>query len=317
MKTKNLFWGFLFLTIGILVFINNFSSIDFYWLNIWEFWPLFLILAGIALLVKHEVIKSVIVCLSAIVLGAAVFSTFKSGWEHFREDVIVNIDNGIHIKDMDESGMDVKIFEEDFSDESKYASLHFKAGAGLFKIKDTTNQLFYAVTKGYSQDFNLSRLDEEGNVKINFISERNGFSFLKRKNKNSISLKLNSNPIWKLDLDVGAAAAEFDLRNYKVEDINIDIGAASLIIKLGEQMDSAKVDIDGGAASIEILIPENTGCEINSDIVLSSRDFQEFKEISDDIYRTDNFESSVKKIYMNIDAGVSSIKIRRYSVEEW
>jgi hypothetical protein len=130
-------------------------------------------------------------------------------------------------------------------------------------------------------------------------------------------MSLNSNPVWKLNIDVGAAESEFDLKSYKVEDLDINIGAASLKILLGDLLDSAKVDIDAGASSVEILIPDNVGCEVNIDIVLSSRKLDGFKKVEDDIYQTENFNSSSKKIFMNIDTRVSSVKIKRYSGDDW
>lgn len=315
MKNKHLFWGFLFLTLGLLILINNFTSVGFYWLNIWEFWPLFLILFGIALLIKQEKIKSIVLSLTAIILGAAIFSTFRTGWEHFHNEVIVDFKNGVQIKDIDDKNLETMLFEENYNDNIKYAVLEFEGNAGVFKINDTTASLFSAVTKGYENQYNLIRsADDSDSVKINFKDEGDDILIFKGKKNNRINISLNSNPVWKLNFDVGGAATEFDLRKYKVEELDIDIGAASLKLYLGNLIDTCNVNIDAGAASIEILIPENTGCEVYADIVLSSRKLDDFKKVKDDIYRTENFESSAKKIFMNIDTGVSSVRIRRYAV---
>jgi len=317
MKTKHLFWGFFFLTLGILTLINNFSSIELYWLNIWELWPLFLILTGISLLIKQEAIRAVLLSITAVILGAVVFSTFKLGFGYFHDEVIVDFRNGFNVKDIDDKNLKTEIFEEEFADNIETASLFFKGGAGSFKIADTTGSLFSALTKGYDNNYKLTRYDEEGNSKLYFESKKDGFLFFKGRNKNRVYMSLNSNPVWKLNIDVGAAESEFDLKSYKVEDLDINIGAASLKILLGDLLDSAKVDIDAGASSVEILIPDNVGCEVNIDIVLSSRKLDGFKKVEDDIYQTENFNSSSKKIFMNIDTGVSSVKIKRYSGDDW
>jgi len=317
MKTKHLFWGFLFITLGTLILINNFSTINIYWFNIWQFWPLFLILIGISLLIKQEVLRGILISLTGIVLGVAIFSTFKLGWNYFTDEVIVDVRNGIEIKDIDDESLETKIFEEDYKENIKYASLHFEGGAGSFKIADTTSKLFSAITKGYDNNYSFTHIDEGENAKLHLENEREGFFIFRGKNKNKVYISLNPGPIWKMNFDVGAASSEFDLRKFKVEDLDVDIGAASLEVVLGDLLDSVKVDIDAGASSVEISIPENMGCEVNAEIVLSSRKLEGFSKVKDDIYRTDNFESSTKKIYMNIDMGVSSVKIKRYSSETW
>jgi hypothetical protein len=317
MKYKHLFWGFLFLTLGILTLINNFSSLEFYMFDLWQYWPLFLIIIGVSLLIKQEFIRAILISATAIVLGFALFSTFKLGWGYFHNEVIVDFRNGINIKDIDEKKLQTNIFEEEFSSDIKYAVLRFEAGAGSFKIKDTTGYLFSAVTRGYDNNYKLKRDAEGENIKLSFNDEKDGLLIFRGTRKNRVNIKLNPNPVWKLNLDVGAAESEFDLRNYKVEDLDIDIGAASAKIVLGDLLDSVYVDIDAGASSIDILIPESAGCEVNTDIFLSSRKLEGFQKIEDDLYRTENFNSSGKKIFINIDTGVSSLKINRYSGESW
>ncbi len=46
--------------------------------------------------------------------------------------------------------------------------------------------------------------------------------------------------------------------------MKLDMGAASLDLKLGDKYPKTIVDIDAGASSIEIMIPDSSGCEINA-----------------------------------------------------
>jgi len=309
MKNKHLFWGFLFLTIGTLILINNFASVDFE-INLWKIWPLFLILLGIGLLIKNEIIRGIVFSLTAIVLGAALFSTFNTGWHHFKNETHININ------DSDEDN-ETKVFEEEFNNEIKFASLNLVANAGLFKIGDTTNILFKAITSGYHTNYSISRLEDNGKVKINFKNKEDGFSIFKGKKKNRVNINLNPNPVWDLNFDVGAASTEFDLREYKVSNLDIDIGAAALKLYVGDKQDTCKINIDAGASSIEVYVPESVGCEINSDIFLSSRKLDGFIKTGDDYYRSENFNSTSKRIFMNVDSGVSSFKVKRYNSEDW
>ena len=105
---------------------------------------------------------------------------------------------------------------------------------------------------------------------------------------------------------------DFDLTQFKISKLIIEMGAASLNLKLGIPEKETKVIIDAGASSMDISIPGSVGCEINAEISLSSKNFRDFKKIKSGLYRTDNFDESIKKIYFNIDSGVSSINISRY-----
>jgi hypothetical protein len=90
------------------------------------------------------------------------------------------------------------------------------------------------------------------------------------------------------------------------------MGAAALNVKFGDLSDVARLKIDAGASDMDILIPESVGCEINSDDALSSKNFKGFNKINHNIYRTDNFDKSTKKIFIEIDCGVSSIDVKKY-----
>ena len=105
---------------------------------------------------------------------------------------------------------------------------------------------------------------------------------------------------------------DFDLSQYNITKLNIDMGAASLNLKLGIPRTETKVIIDAGASSMDIYVPELVGCQIDADINLSSKNFKGFEKIKSGLYRTTNFAESIKKIYFNIDSGVSSISISRY-----
>jgi hypothetical protein len=317
MKTKHLFWGFLFLTLGTLILLNNVTSFTLYWINIWRYWPVFLILIGISLIIKEPLIRGAVVSITAIIIGISIFAALKTGWGFFEDNIVVDVDNGIDIREWNDGDYKVKTFDEEYNDNIKKASLSLKVGVGSFKITGTTPLLFTATTKGYNNKYSLSRMQDGERVKLFFERREKKFFLFNGKNKNKVDISLNDNPVWDLNLDVGAAATEFDLRAFKIDNVDIDIGAASLKVYLGDKNDTTNVRIDAGASSVEVMIPEDVGCEVKANITLSSKDFDNFTKISKKLYRTENFESTEKKIFLDIESGVSSVKIKRYSTGEW
>ena len=203
-------------------------------------------------------------------------------------------------------------YSEQFSKNYESASLHFKAGAGSFIVKDTTNELFFAHSEGRQNNYSLNKTISHNKVDLDFEVAQKHFTLFNGKNRNRVELKMNSNPLWDLDFDLGAASVNFDLSPFKTERVTIDMGAASLKLKLGDRAAETRLDLNAGASSIEIEVPEDAACEIKTDVNLSSKHFDGFKSINDDTYRTDNFDNAKKKIYISIESGVSSIKVTRY-----
>jgi hypothetical protein len=312
MKSKHFFWGFLLITLGILILLNNFTTINFYWISFWKLWPAFLILLGISLFIKQAAARNVLVSLTAILLGITIFVTIVSGWRLLDDKIIVNFGDSVEISDEDYNDWQIKNFYEDYNSGIESASLYFHAGGGVFRLTDTSSYLFEAEARGFNEDFTLSRSDNENESSIHFTKEKTRFSITRGKFKNRLDFKLNPNPVWNLDFDLDAASTELDLRLLKIKQTKIDIGAASLKIKLGDLADTSLVNIDAGASSIEIEIPESTGCEIKTDVTLSSKKFRDFNKVKSDLYRTENFDTSDKKIFIEIDSGVSSIRVSRY-----
>jgi len=315
MKTKHLFWGFLFITIGVLILLNNVTTFTLYWIDIWKYWPLLLILVGISFLIKSTFIRGTIASITAIIIGISIFAMLKSGWGFFQNDVFSGTHHGIVIKGWNDNDYEERNFVEDFNNKIKTATLDLTANVGSFKIDDTTSSLFTATTKGYGDRFYLTRQMDNENTKLIFGSQKKFVIFGKSKNK--VDINLNKNPLWNLNFDIGAASAEFDLRPFKVRDVDINTGAASLKIYLGDSNDTTNIEIDAGASSIEISIPESSGCELKADVTLSSKSFDRFNKIDKKLYRTENFYSAPKKIFLRIHSGVSSVKIRRYSSGDW
>ena len=70
-----------------------------------------------------------------------------------------------------------------------------------------------------------------------------------------------------------------------------------------------RVSIDAGASSINISLPRSVGVKLEVDGALTSRNFQDFEMLDGDTWQSRNYDSAVKKIEIDIDAGVSSLNV--------
>jgi hypothetical protein len=306
MKPSHIFWGLLFVGLGLLVLINNFTTIFMDWATIWKLWPLTIILIGLSILIKHQSGKSVIAGLAAIVLALAIFASFKTATHFMSNDFRIDFgDEGKHEVGTSE-------FTEQYDSTLKYATLNFDGGAGTFNISDTTDYLIYAKTIGYKNNYDLSRLDTDSSTILDFDMGDKAIFRFGDNYKNTVDLALNPKPIWNMNFNVGAASMDFDLTQFRTKEISVDMGAASVKIKLGNLYTETNVSVDAGASDINIFVPRESGCKIITDGALSSKHFNDFKKIDSDNYQTENFNEAASKIYIEIECGVSSISVERY-----
>ncbi len=306
MKPSHIFWGLLFVGLGLLVLINNFTTIFMDWGTIWKLWPLTIVLIGLSILVKHNYGKSAIAGLAAIVLALAIFASFKTATHFFSNDLNIDFGNGAN----HEYG--TTEFAENYDSTLTYATLNFNAGGGTFIITDISDNLIYAITEGHLNNYKLKRLDSDSSSIVDFdMGDKAIFRFGKNY-KNKVDIALNSKPVWDMTFDVGAASMDFDLTQFKTKNVDIDMGAASINIKFGSLYPETKLSVDAGASDINVFIPKESGCKILIDGALSSKHFTDFEKINSDNFQTENFDEAANKIYIDIECGVSSISVDRY-----
>ena len=103
-----------------------------------------------------------------------------------------------------------------------------------------------------------------------------------------------------------------DLSQYKVSKFNLETGATTTDVKFGDKLETIKANIEMGAATLKIRIPEETGCLIKGDMVLVVKNLDGFNKIDKKRYQSLNFENSKNRIFINIDGGISTLKVVRY-----
>lgn len=307
MKTSHIFWGVFFIAIGGLVLLGNIAHLQFTWHSAWKFWPSVLVLIGISILVKNQIGKNIVAGLAGIVLALTIYTSVNATTNLIDDDFEINFGDGVAV-------YDTTYFSREYTDSIKSATLNFSAGAGSFKILVPTEKLFDFKTEGTrnNYDLNLERNDYNPHADINFKMKNTNIKLGKNNYKNLVEMSLNAKPEWNLNFEVGAASVDLDLTPYKVSKLDVDMGAAKLNVKLGNLSDVSHIKINAGASDINILIPDSVGCEINSEAALSSKEYEGFNRSADKIYRSENFDNYKKKIFIEIDCGVSKISVKKY-----
>jgi hypothetical protein len=318
MKYGNIFWGIILITIGTLLALRSLDIIFFSWHSIFRLWPLILVFWGIAILPVKGMIKLVLTVLT-VVIGIVILSQnprSDNHWGFWFPDRFTwkhdsNNNDEYENEDYDHEGKwEDQFLSEDYETTDKYARLNMEAVAGEFELMGVTSYLFEFESEGNAGPYNATAEkvnDSTTRVSIEQKEIHRGKNF-----RNYFKLHLNQNPIWQINIDVGAADIEMDLTPFMVEKVDIDGGACAIELKLGNKYKRTYVNIDAGASGIEIQVPNDAACEVNTSTILSGRELDGFNKISKGLYQTPNFSSSANQIVIDIDAAVSGVKVVRY-----
>ncbi len=331
-RKSNIFWGAILIVLGFLFLGANLDWFELNWSfrKIAQFWPLMLILAGVAAFFNHK--KSVYNATSALLIAFAIplgiFTCVDDGVkeikDEFSDGINIDIDDFDDDNDNYSSNSDTtagdrnkQYFAVEMTPEVKEATLKLGGGAAEFDLEESPNRLFEATTLlSFKTGYTLEEETVAGSKVINFsMKDKKGKDFNfgdDNKIDNDVLLKLSTAPVWNIDMGIGAGELDFDFTNYKVKKLDIETGAASIDIKLGDKQDKVDVDIESGVASVKIKVPESVGCEIKMDGALNAKDFDNFEKIKDGLWQTKGFDKATKKIYLNVDSGLSSLKVDRY-----
>lgn len=300
MKTGQLFWGSFFLTLGTLFLLVKYDTVDINWYFTWDLWPVILILWGLTVILKNTVAKPIMGVLFGVFLAVFIYG------------VVFNIFDVFDYSDDHFDEYESKTFYEDFSDETEYANLELSAGVGSFTVRDTTSKLIEGTAHGNIGSYSLYSNNRDDTAYLEVDFGKNSVTIFGAEIKNKLDISLNNKPIWDIDLKLGAAKADFDLSKFKVSRISLETGATKTRIRIGDKLDRVNVDVEMGAASLEIQIPEGFECKLTGEMVFITKEIPGFIKRASGYYTTPDYEFAEKKMMINVDGGVASLSIKRY-----
>lgn len=319
MKLDRIIWGILLLFIGGVLLLDNFGVIEFYWRNVWSFWPVFLIILGVNILFnKNNSQTGNIISLGILLITLSfLFVRGQNKPEHLtwwdRDGVRIDYDDN----DWEKSGEYSKLnYTEQLlaGDSEKKTILNIRGGSSSYELKGETDSLFSADVSDRRKGvkFMLSRETTDSVNTLTFKSTEKSKGMHFGSNGNSVDFHLNTLPTWEMNMFMGAGKVDFDLANYKVRSFNFEGGAADINVKLGDLLPITDVNMQVGMADIKIEIPKNVGCRVKTRTGFSSKDFDGFTKLQDGAYESPNYQGSTKKIFINLDGGFSSFEVKRY-----
>jgi hypothetical protein len=299
MKRSSLLAGGFLVLLGVLFLLSNFGLINFDWGSFWKYWPIIFILLGLSYLLNYPPLRVIGWLLVPVFISSLLFAIFN---------------NTADIWNRRDRNVSTKEFSYDLNESLEIARFSLKSGAGEFVIRNTTDKLFYVKTESSLGEYKIDQKQESDgteDVTLSLDAKNSIIDFIGR-NRNDVSVQLSSRPLWEVTVDSGAANLELDLSQYRISKLDIDSGASSMDVKLGDLYEKTDVKIDTGASSVRINVPKSSGVDIFVEGGLTSTDLSGFRNAGEKRHRSENFDETSKKIYITIEAGVSSIDVNRY-----
>lgn len=318
MKLDRILWGIILLFVGLILLLENFNVIEFYWRNVWGFWPVFLIIAGINILFnrnKSQVGNMISIGVLVITLGFLFYRGQQPPENRglFGGNFGDKIDIDINNDDEDTLNTQKLTFTEPFDIASSGKVVMDISGGGTsFKLDGPTDSLVEAVVEKSRGTFTLKKELIDSVQRLTFRMQEKKGKWNMNDGGNDVNFKLNTQPEWELNMNMGAGEVDFDLSAYKIRTFKFEGGAAALDIQMGDLLPIADVIVKTGVADVKIKVPTAVGCRIKSSTGLSAKDFTGFTKLDNGTYETPNYATSTKKIFITLDGGLSNFEVSRY-----
>lgn len=293
-RMGGLFWGLLFITIGTLLVLDNLDLIEVSFSNILRLWPLAIVAAGVSMLSLRGYVATLITLL--LILGSL--------------GLIVLAATG-NIGDEPQATSDSATF--DLASEVELVEVDISAGAGniIINAAEGQNEAIKAnLTSNYTSLKSSSELN--GNVQSIELSLEGSSSWWRGGTSNELEVNFNQSTVYEIKVNSGASDIDVDLSQAKIRELVIDSGASNIDVKLGDIESEQYLQVDAGASSVKIRVPDSVGVQLKFDGGLTGKDVADLADLGDGLFESDGFADADKKIYIDADLGLAGFDLIRY-----
>lgn len=292
-----IFWGLLLVLVGVILLLDNLGVIKADFSNVWQLWPVVIIGAGLSLLSLRGWVGAVVSFVVAVLLlGLVAFAV---------------VDNPLRSNTRSSSEVQTTALS-DSADGAKSLDVEVNVGAASIEFGSSdSRQGVEAVQRSNRPSLEHSAKTEGDTREIEFRTKQWGFSWFGSL-RNDIAIDLTRSLPVALTIDSGAVSVSGDLSQVRLSSLNIDTGASSVDLRLGQKEPRQTVVIDAGASDVTLHIPKSSAIRVEMNGGLTSTEIEGADKLSDSLYQTADFDRAESQITLRVDMGASSFQIKRY-----
>lgn len=325
-EKRDIVFAIFLIFIGIIFLFNTTGVVGWgIWEYIFRFWPVFLILGGIKLILGHSVVTEIVITTLAIILflvaGISSYISYTSKFIPFLptkiQDYLKENPDWLSPTVGNDINENTKISTSKYENITKRV-LNVNVGASKFSLSDSdTDDEYIALnsvyTKGYIEpSLESEKEDEVLNIKFETVSP-SGFRFWNRRSP-EFNLVLGSKDLpTDISVILGAGKGVIDLDEVVLNEVTTKVGAGELIATFKENALPEKLSLDIGAGSVVLNIPKEVGYNLSYDLGVGEISQNNNSIASalgkNDEYVSSNYDEAEVKIEIVARVGVGSLKI--------
>ena len=296
--TRGLTGAIILIGIGVALLLQNMGVLSINWFSLWRFWPVFLILVGLDLLLGRTALGSVVTALVGLaVVGTIIFwfgtrapGTFALSGHTVTRDIQQDLGsaNALAVT-MNLGAYSANITASDTGSSALQGTYRTDVNLPL----DVT----YDVSGGTGH-LTISQLDSQStNLPFggNFVGDM------------SVNLT-NSVPV-DLTINAGVGDLTLDLSGLNLRSLVVDGGVGSVRLTLPGQGDYP-VTIKSGVGDVRINVPSGMDARITASTGLSGVDVaSRFVKQGEQVWASSGYDGASNRATISIDTGIGSVDV--------
>ncbi|MBN1915778.1 DUF4097 family beta strand repeat protein [Candidatus Dojkabacteria bacterium] len=323
-STGGVLWAFFLIFIGTLFLLSNFGVVPWWgWGSLWKFWPLFIIFAGIQLIIgRSRILNLVLGCLTFLILSLIITIVISinnnSFRDWFRNNLNVDLEQSVNIKVPLEVQETITIKRDDYEDiEKREVSIDVTAGEFTLTEDDTNN--YFRVDAEYSEGHGKPVVKTEkrdDTLEIGFDTEDEifwSFPFRNSSKRKYDFILGNPEVLTDLKFNMTAGVGDIDFDSLRINNFQIEMTAGDLDIDLGRQSVPEIMSIELTAGDLNLYFPEDIGIKVMYKITAGSLeiDGETFDGVNrKGTYETRNYDRMSKTLEINVEMTAGDINIK-------
>lgn len=316
-------WGAFLIFIGSVFLLNTTGVLTWnVWRSIWRFWPMFIILAGIGVLVSGNKIFSLIFGLFTLVLYTILLAVILVV---YNKDFVENV---VTLPDWLEEGSEKILYGDsgDFIDKTDsigkddysqvdYLVLEIESDFSKVSVQDEELESYLKLDSSYYQNFGQPDIEkslEDGKLSVEFDQQGSKFVSISDKTP-QYKFYINEDVNTSISLDIGAGKSEliFDKGNIDLLQLKVGCGSSDIRIDEFKHMETELV-FNVGAGSVNLIVPKEIAYKIDYEVGVGSIEVFGEKKGSvgkEGVLTSKDFDGADNKIIINTKVGVGSFNI--------
>lgn len=298
-RRPSLFWPVLLIAAGVLFLLDNLGYADIDFGQLWRLWPVFIILAGLDLLLgRRSVVGNAIVALvSLLVVGAVVWLAV----------------GGPGLPGRDDRGGTPDMSIAEAVDGAERASLDLDFPSGTLRIDGQAGsgsliEGALDTTGGHRPEWNITRTGSEATTRLSYVPGQapSGFNWGRG---DEWVLHMGPGVNWDVRANLGAGTARLDLTGLALDSLNLNTGAGEATIILPAEGD-IRGSLNAGVGAVVLEIPGSMAVRLRVNRALAPLNVSSRYEKDGDVYTAGDWDNADNRVELSLKLAVGAITVR-------